>query len=591
MTGACVLPAPYVAQLRRAMKAKLVLKSDDIGINKLTPDEAFHRAVALVDSYDRAHKLFESLKTEQGRRRVLSWRAFFVLMQVHFLLEPGTAKLEDVRSSATRVQHLWPQLGIKDGFEVRYHHIESYLEDLRRLFEQDDSALRFTDNGTMKPWRGFAGTNVDTFNALYLLNTIPKELRSTDIALDATHYESWAKPFSREKPRESSGGVKAPPKADFTQDADGRKYWSKDPEANFGHFTNNRPSIGSKGSVERNLHNTFHGSHLEVMTMVPRMGDDSLPVLACATPMHPGGAADLSQIARSLDAILQECDLDNVLMDRGYTNRDDLPQMLLERGLTKTQDLMDNQRVLVETLNADALFVDGWVYSKGMWDSLKVDLGGISRLKNTSEENERRHNLYEAREKFAYVAKTKPKKRGGVWKQELKGPAFARRVRCVNYPKTYRDQRLANLPETLCTPGNGCTCGASITIKEELLKSRQRNRFGTRKWLADYGRRSLVENYNSMIRGDITDIRRGYTRVFGTVKNGLLMTFAMAAVNLIALRRWALRRLLQDPYAVVLGENPFTFHARHHRAARVQQPAAHQLPTYGKAVAPPDVSK
>ena len=147
------------------------------------------------------------------------------------------------------------------------------------------------------------------------------------------------------------------------------------------------------------------------------------------------------------------------------------------------------------------------------------------------------------------------------------------------------------MPETLCTPGNGCTCGASITIKEELLKSRQRNRFGTRKWLADYGRRSLVENYNSMIRGDITDIRRGYTRVFGTVKNGLLMTFAMAAVNLIALRRWALRRLLQDPYAVVLGENPFTFHERHHRAARVQQPAAHQLPTYGKAVAPPGVSK
>jgi len=94
-----------------------------------------------------------------------------------------------------------------------------------------------------------------------------------------------------------------------------------------------------------------------------------------------------------------------------------------------------------------------------------------------------------------------------------------------------------------------------------------------------------------MIRGDITDIRRDYTRVFGTVKNGLLMTFAMAAVNLIALRRWALKRLLQDPYSVVLGEKPFIFQDRHHRAARVQLPAAHQLPTYGKAVAPPGVSK
>lgn len=591
MTGACVLPAPYVIHLRRAMKTKLVLKSDDIAINDLTPDEAFHRAVALVDSFERTHRVMSGLDPDRGRPRVLSWRAFFVLVQVHFLLNPNSGKLEDIRKSAVKVRHLWPQLGIENGFEVRYHHIESYLEDLRRLFEQDDSPLRFTNNGTMKPWRGFAGTHVDTFNARYLLNTIPTELRSTDIALDATHYESWAKPFSRDKPRESSSGIKAPSKAEFSQGADGRKYWSKDPEANFGHFTNNRPSIGAKGSLERNLHNTFHGSHLEVMTMVPRMGHDSLPVLACATPMHPGGAADLSQIARSLDAILEECALDNVLMDRGYTNRDGLPQMLLERGLTKTQDLMDNQRVLVERRNADALFIDGWVYSKGMWDSLKIDLGGISRLNNTSEENERRHNLYEGREKFAYVAKTKPRKRGGIWQQELKGPALARRVRCVNYPKTYRDQRLANLPETLCRPGNGCTCGKSITIKEELLKSRQRSKFGTREWSADYGRRSLVENYNSMIRGDITDIRRGYTRVFGTVKNGLLMTFAMAAVNVLALRRWALRRLLQDPYSVALGEEPFIFQARHHRAARVQQPAAHQLPTYGQAVAPPSVSK
>ncbi|SFO17076.1 hypothetical protein SAMN05421854_101881 [Amycolatopsis rubida] len=46
----------------------------------------------------------------------------------------------------------------------------------------------------------------------------------------------------------------------------------------------------------------------------------------------------------------------------------------------------------------------------------------------------------------------------------------------------------------------------------------------------------------------------GFTRVFGTVKNNLLLVFAMLGYNLVKLRHWHALRYLPDPWAQFLHE-------------------------------------
>ncbi|MFD4769306.1 hypothetical protein [Streptomyces niveus] len=47
---------------------------------------------------------------------------------------------------------------------------------------------------------------------------------------------------------------------------------------------------------------------------------------------------------------------------------------------------------------------------------------------------------------------------------------------------------------------------------------------------------------------------RGFTRVFGTTKNSVLIAFALAGLNHILLRAWHTKRQLPDPWATFAGE-------------------------------------
>jgi len=80
-----------------------------------------------------------------------------------------------------------------------------------------------------------------------------------------------------------------------------------------------------------------------------------------------------------------------------------------------------------------------------------------------------------------------------------------------------------------------------------MAQTRQRHLYGTTAWSKDYGRRTFVESGNSMIRYH-GRIQRHYTRVFGTIKNAMILALAFAAINLHLAKMWRVRHHLRCPY-------------------------------------------
>lgn len=137
--------------------------------------------------------------------------------------------------------------------------------------------------------------------------------------------------------------------------------------------------------------------------------------------------------------------------------------------------------------------------------------------------------------------------------QRLKGPALAGLARCVNTPKSMRLPHTR--PTTTCNSGSPCACGKTVTVTpDQSPRERMPAAWGTTDWAAAYHRRSAIESTNAEAKTHRLDIGRGFTRVFGTVRNTLLSAFAFAGMNVRMIRDWHAKRRLADPWAVYLSE-------------------------------------
>ncbi|MFI6289026.1 hypothetical protein ACIBCM_30495 [Streptomyces sp. NPDC051018] len=159
---------------------------------------------------------------------------------------------------------------------------------------------------------------------------------------------------------------------------------------------------------------------------------------------------------------------------------------------------------------------------------------------------------YEQRAAYAFTPHTRPDTDGY---QRFKGPAVAGHLRCPNYPRSLRLPHTH--PTSTCTPGTACACGKTVTLPPDTMPwTHQRTPWGTTAWAADYGRRSTVESSNAEIKTHRLHMDRGFTRVFGTTKNTLLIAFALAGLNHTLLRAWHAKRHHPDPWAIHTGEEP-----------------------------------
>lgn len=157
---------------------------------------------------------------------------------------------------------------------------------------------------------------------------------------------------------------------------------------------------------------------------------------------------------------------------------------------------------------------------------------------------------FDLRKAYAFTAMSK---RDADGYQRLKGPALAGHVRCPNTPKSMRLPY--DRPTTTCVKGDPCACGKTVTVSPDMYpRERQTHAWGTTDWAAAYYRRSAIESTNAEIKTHRMNLRRGFTRVFGTIKNTMLFAFAFAGSNVMQLRTWHAVRCIPDPWAVALGE-------------------------------------
>ena len=98
-------------------------------------------------------------------------------------------------------------------------------------------------------------------------------------------------------------------------------------------------------------------------------------------------------------------------------------------------------------------------------------------------------------------------------------------------------------------------------------RERQPEPWRSTAWATAYFRRVGVESLNAELKTHRMDLRRGFTRVFGAIKNTLLLAFAFAATNIRILREWHAKRDLPDPWASALHE-PAAPHGPRRRKAR-----------------------
>ncbi|WP_219105762.1 hypothetical protein [Austwickia sp. TVS 96-490-7B] len=114
--------------------------------------------------------------------------------------------------------------------------------------------------------------------------------------------------------------------------------------------------------------------------------------------------------------------------------------------------------------------------------------------------------------------------------QRYRDPVLSGTMRCANNPASLRLDA-ARYPQTQCVEGDPCHCGTTVTLgPDDLLNLRQRVLYGTTKWKASYGRRSAVESTNSCAKVHHARLTRHSTRVRGTERNGILLSFILAAV-------------------------------------------------------------
>lgn len=171
------------------------------------------------------------------------------------------------------------------------------------------------------------------------------------------------------------------------------------------------------------------------------------------------------------------------------------------------------------------IIVDGTLFSVALPQRLR-ELPAYA-IGMTSEARATLMSLYDERKPYAFRSMGKPD--GG--KQRFRGPVRTdapSQVCCPNNDVSMKNH--LTHPVTECHDKD-CGCSRSIVLADDYMPNiRQSSIFGTTDWNKDYHRRNAVEAANSALRTQF-HVDRGYTRVFGRVKNAFLLAFTIFAYN------------------------------------------------------------
>ena len=259
-----------------------------------------------------------------------------------------------------------------------------------------------------------------------------------------------------------------------------------------------------------------------------------MPAVALGIEVTPAGANKAQAGLNLIDRLTQAGrTISSIVVDRGYSmaKPENWATPLIRRNIEQHHDLGANEKRLEPADTPGVIFLDGHPYLANMPKRLR-ELRRLG-LGATNEEVAENARAYNERVPWGFARNGRPTRTGA---QRYRGPIHAQKVRCPNYPWSLRWPETK--PLTNCIPGEPCACAATFTIQADdpRVKHRQPELFGTEHWLKRYGARNLAESFNASLKQHHMKLKRQSSRVFGLMKNTIMLGFIVAATNINILR-------------------------------------------------------
>ena len=506
------------------------VSSNATSANPMTIEQRISRARAVAAS-DVAAKLCAAAEKRTGRPRLIPLPGILAAFIFHASGQPHTMTTSGVCRSLKPSQR--SSLGIPRGLQVKYKRVHSGWRAICRvvivgvLVDHDHELNIEQATGEMRPCPvgcPFEPVDLDQAATLLIQASLPPEFeRPPAIAIDGTDVESFARAHEPQ------------------QDARGRKVYSFDRDARWGHrtATNRRPT------------EHFFGYEAHLATYAPTVGASPVPQVAAGLALRPGIRDRITACLNIVDTLPH---FTEILLDRGYTtakgNR--LAGPLRDRDLTLTMDLHKTQRVVRPGPALGMVWVDGALFTSALPETLRQLEPPAPGM--TAGEKARRREAFDAREPYRFVPHGKRNRRRGT--QRFRGPAVEGhpfKVRCPNTPASMRMPH--TIPTTTCTKDEPCGCGKTITVHDsELERDRQHHPWQSTRWALSFNRRSLVEGIIGANRFQNLNVNRGFFRMTGLVATGMLLAVTLIGHNLVRLHAWHTVRGRPEPWQVHLGE-------------------------------------
>ncbi len=512
----------------------------DLGGGRPTGDGELSIARQLVARAGLVEVLAPAIDAEVGRPRHLSLEGFlvaFVLNAQHRHHQAHLVEAARILNALTAAQR--ERLGIVgwDPGEA-YPRVERLYVKLCRVLESSQ-----------------LGVDVQWFVNQLARAAIPRKLlASRSVAVDGTDVETWGALHSRTHVIELDGEAAetqltdeqpAPPRTRKARTArvfgigpDGRKRYTRDPDARAGHRSatgtrNAGPFVGYELHLAVQTRDVRWTNYIDKTTLGPEVAGVVTTCNLVPAGSHRGGA----MVDSLIESKTTFHDITDVVWDPGYSlcQPGTTAYPLAQAGIEQTLQLVTHQRG-IRPFAGDALLLDGQLYSPLLPAELR-DLAAPPRFAsgNYRLAYEKKFNQ---RARWRMVRHAGPDPDGVT---RWRCPLCAGLLRTRSLPNTMRRSRrapLVQLPE-------GCTscCRGTLSAPPAELPLTQRIPFGTTAWRISMHRRQVVESANAGLKGAFADLSRGFFRVFGRVKISVLLGFTIAAYNLDRVRSFRARQV------------------------------------------------
>lgn len=311
------------------------------------------------------------------------------------------------------------------------------------------------------------------------------------------------------------------------------------------------------------------------------------PALAECVRFTPAGRDIVDASLEAIDAVLATGQrIDYLMTDRHYSHKrwSRWAKELLKRNIAQVVDMREDNHGFKDW--------DGMLVADGQFfcPATPREYGVIPKPDNKASKArwDEFHRLIAERDAYA-AGITKPMDEDGH--ERVGCPAICGKIGCANREGTVQAAVLLGLPIVANPPvgeaaplicrRNSVAVNIETPAQEAVMKVHQKLPWGTLKWLLKFARRTFVEGWFGILKGDTAAAKkRGSSMYVGLAHTTLELTIFAAIANVMAMRRWHAETGLGDASNPLLAEPEPTFGYQllskedYERFAATQQPKA-----------------